>query len=143
MPPGQIRRAHERVRVLVADDNRLFAKSMSVALSARPNVDVVGTAENGYEAFALAAELQPDLVLMDVSMPLLDGIEATRMIRRLPEPPLVAFVTGDDEMSDTRAYAAGGAAYLRKSAALFSMLDVVLALTQSTTRAGAAHARSV
>ena len=69
------------VRVLIADDQRLFAESLMTVLGEDDRIDVVGIAGNGREAVDLALELQPDVVLMDLNMPLLDGFEATREIR--------------------------------------------------------------
>jgi len=123
MPP------RDRIRVVVADDDWLFARMLQVRLSAHPDLEVVGTAGDGSEAVALAEELAPDIVLMDVTMPVLDGVEATRLIRALPEPPAVVLVTGEDE-DDLGAYEAGAAAYLRKSLDLVSLIDVIVALTQ-------------
>src|SRR5690242_20341238 len=69
------------VRIVIADDDRLFAQLVRTKVSEQPELEVVGIAANGQEAVDLAQELEPDLVVMDVSMPLLDGIDATRMIR--------------------------------------------------------------
>ena len=113
----------------MVDDDWLFARMLQVRLSAHPDLEVVGTAGDGSEAVALAEELAPDIVLMDVTMPVLDGVEATRLIRALPEPPAVVLVTGEDE-DDLGAYEAGAAAYLRKSLDLVSLIDVIVALTQ-------------
>ena len=70
--------ASDRVRVLIADDQRLFAEALEAILSTDGRIAVVGRAENGGEAVALARDARPDVVLMDIAMPVLDGIEATR-----------------------------------------------------------------
>jgi DNA-binding NarL/FixJ family response regulator len=123
------RGAGDPVRIVVADDDRLFAEMVRMQLSSREEVEIVGLAANGEEAVELAEELKPDLVLMDVSMPVLDGVEAARTITAGSDPPAVVLVTGEDGELDARAYEAGAAAYLRKSAGLAALMDVIVALS--------------
>jgi two-component system response regulator (stage 0 sporulation protein A) len=117
------------LRIVVADDDRLFAQMVRTHVSARPEFEVVGIATNGLEAVELAEELAPDVVLLDVAMSLLDGIEAAEIIRDQPAPPAVVFITGRDRASDARAYKAGAAAYVRKPADLVELMDIVLAVS--------------
>jgi DNA-binding NarL/FixJ family response regulator len=87
------------VRVLVVDDQALYAEAISVLLKLQDGIDVVGIAADGQEAITRAAELKPDLVLMDIEMPRLDGISATRWIRRrMPKTRVVVMtaLTGDE-----------------------------------------------
>jgi DNA-binding NarL/FixJ family response regulator len=128
LPPGTPTR--DRIRIVLANDDRMFARLLQVRLAAHPDLEVIGIAGNGSEAVALADELAPDIVLMDVSMPVLDGVEATRLIRALPEPPSVVLVTGQEDDADLGAYETGAAAYLRKSLDVVSLIDVIVALTQ-------------
>src|SRR3954451_553680 len=117
------------VRIVIADDDRLFAGMLRAQLSNRPGFEVVGLAANGAEAVHLAQELEPDVVLMDVAMPELDGIEPARLTRAASDPPAVVLITGADEESDARAYQAGAAPDLRKSADLVPLMDVMVAVS--------------
>jgi DNA-binding NarL/FixJ family response regulator len=127
-PPG------DRTRILIADDDRFFAEMLRDALSSHDEFDVIGLVGNGAEAVARTAALKPALVLMDVAMPILDGIEATRQMRELADPPTVVLITGEDAAAgDKRAYEAGAAAYLRKSQELVAVIDVVVAVSAVTT----------
>lgn len=121
--------APDPVRIVVADDDPLFARMVRARVSARPEFEVVGIAANGLEAVELNEELTPDVVMMDVSMPVLDGIEAAQIIGDRPDPPAIVLVTGDDGASDVRVHKAGAAAYVRKPADLVELLDVVLAVS--------------
>lgn len=121
---------HNRLRIVIADDDPMFAALLRARLGGRAGLEVVGLAGDGAEAVALAEQLLPDLLLMDVHMPGVDGIEATRMVRDLPDPPTVVLITGDDEDADARAYEAGAAAYLQKSVDIVSLIDVVVAVSR-------------
>jgi two-component system, NarL family, response regulator NreC len=124
----------ERTRILIADDDRLFAEMLRSALAAHDGFEVVAVVENGERAVAGAGELKPSLVLMDVAMPVLDGIEATRQIRDLPDPPAVVLITGEEsEGIDRSAYEAGASVYLRKSQDVVAVIDVVVAVSQMST----------
>jgi DNA-binding NarL/FixJ family response regulator len=121
----------DRTRILIADDDRLFAEMLRNALACHDEFDVVSVVENGADAVEGTRALKPSLVLMDVAMPLLDGIEATRLMRDLDDPPTVVLITGEEsESNDKRAYEAGAAAYLRKSQELVSVIDVIVAVSR-------------
>ena len=105
------------IRVVLADDQPLVRTGLRMILSGEPDIDVVGEAANGAEAVALGAESCPDVVLMDVRMPEMDGIEATRRLAALDRPPKVLVLTTfdlDDVVYD--ALRAGASGFLLKDA---------------------------
>jgi DNA-binding NarL/FixJ family response regulator len=124
----------DRTRILIADDDRFFAEMLRNALSSHDEFEVIGVVGNGAAAVAEAETLKPALVLMDLAMPLMDGIQATRQIRELPHPPAVVLITGEDsESADKRAFDAGASAYLRKSEELVSVIDLIVAVSRLST----------
>lgn len=116
------------VRVLIADDQALFREGLRTLLSTRPEVVVVGEAANGEEAVALVDTLHPDVVLMDLRMPVMDGIVATARIRdRMPAVPVLVLTTFDDDASLFGALRAGAAGYLLKDVSSETLLAAVTA----------------
>ena len=104
--------ASNPLRVLIVDDHPAFAESLRSLLSVDDRIEVVGWAENGEQAVELATSLEPDLIVMDLDMPIMNGVEATRV---LSKSALVLLLTGSDSASDIAlARSAGAAAYLRK-----------------------------
>ncbi len=105
------------VRVLAADDQRVVREGLAMLLGLLPDVEVVGTASDGEEALALADELRPDVILMDLRMPRVDGVEATRRLRASrPEIKVVVLTTYADDRSVIEALRAGALGYLTKDA---------------------------
>jgi DNA-binding NarL/FixJ family response regulator len=105
------------VRVLVADDQRVVREGLSTLLALLDGVEVVGVAADGEDAVALAAELHPDVVLMDLRMPRCDGVEATRRLRELdPNIKVLMLTTYADDRSVIDALRAGARGYLTKDA---------------------------
>jgi two-component system, NarL family, nitrate/nitrite response regulator NarL len=103
------------ISVLVTDDEPLFVEMIKAMLSAEEDIAVVATACDGRSAVRLAQELRPDVIVMDVSMPVMDGIEATRVIRDSDPDACVMILTGGTAPNDVdRARKAGAAAYLTK-----------------------------
>jgi DNA-binding NarL/FixJ family response regulator len=105
------------ISVLLADDQALVRAGFSLILNAEPDIDVVGEAGDGTEAAALAAELKPAVVLMDIRMPGLDGIEATRRITAAaPETRVLMLTTFDLDEYVVSAFRAGASGFLLKTA---------------------------
>src|SRR3712207_2968291 len=103
------------IRVLITDDHGVVRQGLRMFLSLDPEIQVVGEAANGQEAVAMARELQPDVVLMDLLMPVMNGIEATEAIRsEMPEVEVVALTSVLEDVSVTGAIRAGAIGYLLK-----------------------------
>jgi DNA-binding NarL/FixJ family response regulator len=122
------------VRVLIVDDHALFAKTLAAVLAGDPWVEVVGTASDGQEAVSLTAMLQPDVVVMDLQMPVMDGFAATAQIseRGLASRVLVltASRAGDDE---ERSREAGAVGFLTKDRIVGELQQAILAAYASDT----------
>jgi DNA-binding NarL/FixJ family response regulator len=117
------------VRVLVADDEALFVDTVKALLAGDDRVEVVGTATNGQDAVDLATALVPDLTLMDISMPVLDGIEAARRIRLEHPSACILILTGSSIATDIdRARQAGVAGFLTKDRLGTQLVDAILEL---------------
>ncbi len=102
------------VRVLIVDDQELFLRAMAAVVAATSGFVLVGSATTGEESLAAAAELRPDLVLMDVNLPGIDGIEAARRLGARPEAPVVVLLsTYDEDQVDLAG--SGAAAYVPKA----------------------------
>jgi CheY-like chemotaxis protein len=115
------------IRVLIADDHRLFAEALDAILSGETTIEVVGRARNGAEAVELALELQPDVVLMDISMPVMDGIEATRRIREAQADACVVMLTGSNAAADVdRSREAGATGYVTKDRIASQLIEAIV-----------------
>ena len=114
------------VRVLIADDHSLFVDALRALLETEQGIDVVATAPNGLEAVERAVELGPEVVLMDVSMPVLDGFEATLAIRQRAPGTRVLFVTGSNADEDLeRAREVGASGYVSKDRIAAELVDAI------------------
>jgi DNA-binding NarL/FixJ family response regulator len=121
------------VRVLLADDQRLVRESLSTMLGLLDGIELVGSAADGNEAVGLAAKLHPQVVLMDLRMPVMDGIEATRLIReRMPEIGVIALTTYADDESVLGALRAGARGYLTKDASSEDILAAILCVASGS-----------
>jgi DNA-binding NarL/FixJ family response regulator len=106
------------IRLLLADDHTMMRDGLKALLSASPDISIVAEASDGREAVRLGEQLKPDVVLMDIAMPELNGIEATRMLRtRLPDTSVVILSMHSTSEHVFRAFAAGARGYLLKESA--------------------------
>lgn len=117
----------EPLRILLADDHILFRKGLSVLLGAQDGMEVVGEARNGEEAIALARQTMPDVILMDIRMPDLSGLEATRLIKKeMPHVRIVILTVSDNDEDLFAAIKNGADGYLLKDLEpqrLYEMLE--------------------
>jgi DNA-binding NarL/FixJ family response regulator len=119
-----------KIRVLAADDQRVMREGLAMLLEFLPDVEVVGTAADGEQALALADELRPDVILMDLRMPRVDGVEATRRLRAShPEIKVVVLTTYADDRSVLDALRAGALGYLTKDAGADEIRQALLQVT--------------
>jgi DNA-binding NarL/FixJ family response regulator len=115
------------IRVLIADDHRLFAEALEAILASDTRIEVVAHAGDGEEAVKLARELKPDVVLMDISMPVLDGIEAAEELQRNGDDVCILMLTGSNSRDDVdRARKAGAAGYVTKDRIAAELIDAIV-----------------
>ncbi len=115
-----------RYRLLLVDDHALFREGLAGIIGAQPDMEVVGEADDGLEAFVKAEELKPDLILMDVQMPGMDGLEATRQIKQiLPKTIIVMLTVRDDDEKLFEAIKNGAQGYLLKDIRSQNLLEML------------------
>jgi DNA-binding NarL/FixJ family response regulator len=115
------------ISILIADDHRLFGEALQAILVGDPRMEVVGIVTTGQDAVKLALALRPDIVLMDISMPGMDGIEATRRIRKKHPTACVLMLTGSDAQQDIdAARQAGAAGYVTKDRIAAELIDQII-----------------
>jgi DNA-binding NarL/FixJ family response regulator len=128
----------ENIRLLVADDHALFREGLRALLSATSGIEMVGEAATGEEAVALAEKVQPDIVLMDINMPGMNGVEATRRILRInPTIGIVMVTMLEDDASLFSAMRAGARGYVLKGAHHRELLQTVRAVAGGQALFGA------
>jgi DNA-binding NarL/FixJ family response regulator len=120
-------RVDQPIRVLIVDDHRLFAEALEAILAAESRIEIVGRARNGAEALEMVLDLNPDVVLMDISMPVMDGVEATRRIRDARPEACVLMLTGSNAVADVdRSRDAGAAGYVTKDRIASELVDAIV-----------------
>ena len=123
------------IRVLIADDQPLYRRGLEVVLHTEDDIEVVGEAEDGDDAIAKAEELAPDVVLMDVRMPRVNGIEATQAIRdRVPTTKILMLTVSDEDSDLYEAIKAGASGYLLKEVSVEEVADSIRAVMQGESK---------
>jgi DNA-binding NarL/FixJ family response regulator len=122
------------MRILIVDDHEAVRKGVRAILRSRPDLEVCGEAINGEEAVAKAEELKPDLIILDVTMPVLDGFAAAKEIRsRMSEVPILFYSMNDGRAVMESARAVGANGFITKSEAGTVLLKAVSALSRKET----------
>jgi DNA-binding NarL/FixJ family response regulator len=115
------------IRVLIADDHRLFAQALEAILEDDDRIAIAGHARDGKQAVDLARRLEPDVVLMDIAMPGMDGFQATRMITDERPETSILILTGSNSRADVdRARKAGAAGYVTKDRIAAELVDAIV-----------------
>jgi DNA-binding NarL/FixJ family response regulator len=131
-----------RIRVLIADDHRTFAESLRLALRAERGIEVTGVCHDGLEVIEAVQRKRPDIILMDVQMPVMDGVAATRAVSEAAPGTSVLALTGhDDEEAKARAVDAGAVGFLSKSMPLKDLARRVRAAARGEQLVDPAEAR--
>ena len=119
------------IKILIADDQSLFREALRTLLSAYPGLDIIGDASNGEEALRLAFTLSPDVVLMDLRMPIMDGVEATRKIVKLGKNiKVIVLTTFDDDETVFEGLRAGAVGYLLKDVSAEKLIEAIRAASK-------------
>ncbi len=125
------------IRLLLADDQPIFREGLASLLDLETDLKVVGQANNGIEAIASAAELQPDIILMDVRMPICDGVEATRQIhRRFPWMKILILTTFDENEYVRESLRGGALGYILKSSSSIDIAKAIRSLARGYSQLG-------
>jgi two-component system, NarL family, response regulator NreC len=121
----------DKIRLLLVDDHKIVRAGLKMLFQAEPDMEIVGEASSGASALTRVSELQPDVVVMDVAMPGMSGIEATRQIKEAsPETAVIALTMHEDEQYFFQMLAAGAAGYVPKRAAPDDLVSAIRAVSQ-------------
>ena len=119
------------IRLLIADDHEIFRDGLALMLAKQDNIELLGEAEDGRELISLAEQLQPDVILTDIKMPRMDGIEATRLlVQKLPDVKVIALSMFDEENLIVDMLESGAKGYLLKNADKHEILEAINSVYQ-------------
>jgi DNA-binding NarL/FixJ family response regulator len=125
------KRPQQRIRVVIADDHRLFGQALEAILATDDRLEVSGHASDGAEAVQLALSLDPEVILMDIAMPVMDGFQATKQIRKQRPRARILMLTGSNSRTDVdRAREAGAAGYVTKDRIAAELVDAILEVVE-------------
>ena len=126
-----IKEVPQKIRVLIADDHRMFAEALQAILGTDERLEVAGQAADGAEAVRLGLKLRPDVILMDIAMPVMDGLQATKQIRKQWPTASILMLTGSNSKTDVdRAREAGAAGYVTKERIAAELIDAILEIAR-------------
>jgi DNA-binding NarL/FixJ family response regulator len=124
----------KKIRLMLVDDQSLFREALRTLLALQPDFEIAGEAENGERAVALAQSCKPDVILMDLRMPVMNGVEATRRVRAtLPSACVVVLTTFEEDEEVFAALRAGAVGYLLKACSAEKLCDAVRAAARGTS----------
>jgi len=114
------------IKIIIVEDQEIIRQSLELMLSTKPDIEVVGTAENGKEAVVLARKLLPDVILMDIRMPEMDGVQCIEIIKeKLPQVKIIVLTTFDDDDYVFNALRNGASGYLLKGVSVTNLVEAV------------------
>lgn len=123
----------KKIRILIADDQTLMREGLKIILDLEEDMEVVATAENGNQAYQLSGEFNPDIVLMDIRMPEMDGVESTKLIKRdFPDISVIMLTTFNDEEYIIQALSYGAGGYLLKDIPGNKLIEAVRSSANGT-----------
>jgi two-component system response regulator NreC len=123
---------NKKIRVLIIDDHTIVRTGIRLLLNSQPDMEAIGEAENGNKGLVLARELRPDVIIMDINMPDMDGIAATRLIKKeLPEVQILALTMHQDSRYFFQMLKEGALGYVLKDAESDELLDAIRAVNQN------------
>jgi len=121
----------QKIRVVIADDHRLFTQALEAILASDERIEVAGHANDGAEAVRLGLSVDPDVILMDIAMPVMDGFQATKQLRKQRPNARVLMLTGSDSRTDVdRARESGAAGYVTKDRIAAELIDAILEVVE-------------
>lgn len=124
----------QKIRLLLAEDHTILRQGLAQMLDQESDMEIVGQAENGAQAVQLAAQIVPDVILMDMSMPIMSGIDAAREIHRtLPQVRIIGLSMHEDEASAADMLAAGASLYLTKTGPTQNLIQAIRSCTKNKT----------